>query len=324
MQFTTRVIFAAGCVSLLAINIPAYSEPAPRGLVPQRNVEKKNIVQRAPAPHADPRAGQANRSVRLVSMPITEEPKRPMFGWPVLVRVARNYVGTNPTARKRLWCATFMNMILAKAGYAGTNSDAAKSFASYGHRISEPEVGAIAVLTRGNNGGHVGVVSGVDSQGNPVIISGNHGKRVGEAVYPRTRVIAYVMPSDRQPVSDTQVAERAMPNPQAAPGHAPSEHGIDSPITELLAAIEAEQNRPEAKSVRPAAPPISPASHLAVQQMPAPPTPHLIVQQMPERPPQAVPPMVQQPFPQHLAPQRPQAVQQHHHVASVEAKIIQQ
>ncbi len=76
-------------------------------------------------------------------------------------------MGTNPTARKRLWCATFMNMVLAKAGYAGTNSDAAKSFAYYGRRISEPRVGAIAVLSRGRRGGHVGVVSGVDSHGNP-------------------------------------------------------------------------------------------------------------------------------------------------------------
>jgi uncharacterized protein (TIGR02594 family) len=321
MQFKTRVLFAAGCVGLLAINIPAYSEPAPRGLEHQRNVQKKNITQRAPAPHADPRVAQANRGVRLVSMPMTATPRRPMFGWPVLVRVARKYVGTNPTARKRLWCATFMNMVLAKAGYAGTNSDAAKSFASYGYRISEPEVGAIAVLTRGNNGGHVGVVSGVDSYGNPIIISGNHGQRVGEAVYPRTRVIAYVMPSDRRAVSDTQVAERAMPNPQVAPSRAPSEHGIDSPITELLAAIEAEQKRSEATPVPLPAPP---APRLAVQQMPAPPAPHLIVQQMPERPPQAVPQMAQPLLSQRLAPLRAQPVPQRRHVASADAKIIRQ
>ena len=55
-------------------------------------------------------------------------------------------MGTNPTDRKRLWCATFMNFILAKAGYAGTNSDAAKSFAYYGRRLSRPRIGAIAVL----------------------------------------------------------------------------------------------------------------------------------------------------------------------------------
>ena len=167
----------------------------------------------------------------------------PLFSSPSLVSEARKYMGTNPTARKKLWCATFMNMVLAKAGYAGTNSDAAKSFAYYGRRISEPRVGAIAVLTRGRRGGHVGVVSGIDSTGNPIIISGNHNKRVGEAVYSRARVIAYVMPTDRP--STTQLAARGQPNT--------SELALDSPIAELLAAIEAEQNRSE-QPARPAAP----------------------------------------------------------------------
>ena len=119
----------------------------------------------------------------------------PLFSTsPSLVSEARKYMGTNPTARKKLWCATFMNMVLAKAGYAGTNSDAAKSFAYYGRRVSEPRIGAIAVLTRGKRGGHVGVVSGIDANGNPIIVSGNHNHTVAEAVYPRGRISAYVMP----------------------------------------------------------------------------------------------------------------------------------
>jgi uncharacterized protein (TIGR02594 family) len=84
--------------------------------------------------------------------------------------------------------------VLERSGYQGTGSDAANSFASYGRRVSGPQVGAIAVMTRGKNGGHVGIVSGVDASGNPIIISGNHGHRVGEGVYPRGRVYAYVLP----------------------------------------------------------------------------------------------------------------------------------
>ena len=57
-----------------------------------------------------------------------------------------------------------------------------------------PQVGAIAVMSRGKRGGHVGVVSGIDKRGNPIIISGNHNKKVAEAVYPRERIYAYVMP----------------------------------------------------------------------------------------------------------------------------------
>lgn len=110
------------------------------------------------------------------------------------VEEARRWIGTNPTDRSSLWCARFMNFVLERSGFSGTGSDAAKSFASYGRRLPGPQVGAIAVLSRGKNGGHVGIVSGVDASGNPIIISGNHGKQVGEGVYPRSRVIAYVMP----------------------------------------------------------------------------------------------------------------------------------
>jgi uncharacterized protein (TIGR02594 family) len=111
-----------------------------------------------------------------------------------LVAEARRYIGGNPTGRSRLWCARFMNMVLEKSGHRGSGSDMARSFASYGQRISGPQVGAIAVMSRGKRGGHVGVVSGIDASGNPIVVSGNHGRRVAESVYPRGRVYAYVMP----------------------------------------------------------------------------------------------------------------------------------
>jgi hypothetical protein len=38
------------------------------------------------------------------------------------------------------------------------------------------------------------VVSGIDANGNPIIISGNHGRRVAESTYSRGRIFAYVMP----------------------------------------------------------------------------------------------------------------------------------
>lgn len=67
-------------------------------------------------------------------------------------------------------------------------TDRARSWLAKPH-IS-PQVGAIAVMSR-RGGGHVGVVSGFDGRGNPIIVSGNHGKRVGEGVYPAGRVLAY-------------------------------------------------------------------------------------------------------------------------------------
>lgn len=118
------------------------------------------------------------------------------FSASTVVAEARRYIGTgNPTDRARLWCARFMNMVLKKTGHQGTGSDMAKSFASYGRRVSGPQVGAIAVMGR-RGGGHVGVVSGVDAKGNPIVVSGNHSRRVAESVYPRSRVYAYVMPTN--------------------------------------------------------------------------------------------------------------------------------
>jgi uncharacterized protein (TIGR02594 family) len=118
----------------------------------------------------------------------------PDVGGVGLVAEARRYIGTNPTGRSALWCATFMNMVLQRSGHSGSGSNLARSFASYGRRISGPQVGAIAVMSRGRRGGHVGVVSGIDASGNPIIISGNHGRRVAESTYSRARIYAYVMP----------------------------------------------------------------------------------------------------------------------------------
>jgi uncharacterized protein (TIGR02594 family) len=284
MRFKTRLVLVGGCIVLAALSIPAYSLPASKQSThvkpPLPMAKPKQAAQRpvaAPAPRA--------RSAPVEQVSLSANMAKPALGWPALVVEARKYMGTNPTARSRLWCATFMNMVLAKVGYAGTNSDAAKSFAYYGRRISEPRVGAIAVLTRGKNGGHVGVVSGIDSSGNPVIISGNHNKRVGEAIYARSRVIAYVMPTDRRAVP-TMVAR----GPASVPA---SESGLESPIAELIAAIEAEQAR--AETPRPAEQPqrAQVAQRPPVQQVqpqqaqPQPPAvPHRVVQQTAEPLPQ--------------------------------------
>lgn len=112
-----------------------------------------------------------------------------------LVSEARRYVGSNPTGRGSLWCARFMNMVLQHTGHQGTGSDMANSFARYGTRVSGPQVGAIAVMSRGGRGGHVGIVTGIDAQGNPIMISGNNGNRVREAPVSRGRIYTYVMPN---------------------------------------------------------------------------------------------------------------------------------
>ncbi len=114
------------------------------------------------------------------------------FGGSSLVADARRYLGTNPTGRRSLWCGAFMDKVLRDTGHRG-GGNLAKGYLRYGQRVSDPQVGAIAVMGR-RGGGHVGVVSGVDANGNPIVISGNHNNTVAESVYPRSRILAYVMP----------------------------------------------------------------------------------------------------------------------------------
>lgn len=118
-----------------------------------------------------------------------------LSGGSSLVSEARRHLGGNPTGRGSLWCARFMNMVLQHTGHQGTGSDMASSFARYGTRVSGPQVGAIAVMSRGRRGGHVGIITGIDAQGNPIMISGNNGNRVRETPVSRGRIYAYVMPN---------------------------------------------------------------------------------------------------------------------------------
>ena len=229
MRLSIGFAFAIVCAAVIGAP-SALARPAakPQHATLTHKKQAAHLPRRAASDHMRPPAPVQRAAFTQVSLSA-----HTTSAVPALVAEARKYMGTNPTERKRLWCATFMNFVLAKLGYAGTNSDAAKSFAYYGRRIYEPRVGAIAVLTRGRHGGHVGVVSGIDKNGDPIIISGNHNRAVGEAVYRRSRVIAYVLPTEPRDAG-TRVAQTGRPE---------NGQGLESPITELLAAIEAEQTR---------------------------------------------------------------------------------
>jgi uncharacterized protein (TIGR02594 family) len=183
----------------------AYRHAAPRMSRANRHVAVRHVAVRhvaarhtairyAAIRHAGTR--HANRPVAVRRPYAAAQPATamPSFGGGGLVAQARAYIGTNPTGMGALWCARFMNMVLEKSGRRGTGSNMANSFANYGSRVSGPQVGAIAVMSRGKRGGHVGIVSGIDKSGNPIVISGNYNRRVAETVISRSRIYAYVMP----------------------------------------------------------------------------------------------------------------------------------
>lgn len=108
---------------------------------------------------------------------------------------AQRHVGRgNPTGRRSLWCARFINDALARTGHRGTGSDLARSFAHYGRRLHAPLPGAIAIYSRGRNSGHVAIVESVNG-GTVTLVSGNCG-RAGVCRYTRSSsaAVAYVWP----------------------------------------------------------------------------------------------------------------------------------
>jgi uncharacterized protein (TIGR02594 family) len=148
------------------------------------------VAQSASATRKTRRAG---RRAAIAQANAQAQDSASLFGGGDLVAEARRYLGSNPTGRRSLWCGAFMDKVLRETGHRG-GGNLARAYAHYGTRIAGPQVGAIAVMAR-HGGGHVGVVSGIDASGNPIIISGNHNNTVAEAVYPRGRIIAYVMPN---------------------------------------------------------------------------------------------------------------------------------
>lgn len=95
------------------------------------------------------------------------------------------------------WCSSFVNWCMAKAGYRGTRSAAARSWGEWGQRITSPIPGCIVVMTR-KGGGHVGFYHGQDSYGLH-ILGGNQGDAVTVAKFDRSLVLAYVMPRNMWP-----------------------------------------------------------------------------------------------------------------------------
>jgi uncharacterized protein (TIGR02594 family) len=191
---------ALGCAALALVVTDATARPKHRSPATGATVMGQPTVmgndgryQPVTAATAQPAGRKALRAARrnrqqpeIGSMPAQS------FSSNALVSEARKYLGGNPTGRRSLWCGAFMDMVLKRTGHPG-GGNLARGYARYGTRVSGPQVGAIAVMAR-KGGGHVGIVTGVDSNGNPIVISGNHNNRVAEAVYPRSRIIAYVVP----------------------------------------------------------------------------------------------------------------------------------
>jgi uncharacterized protein (TIGR02594 family) len=108
-----------------------------------------------------------------------------------VVSRARQFMGETAHqvgVRSTLWCSAFLRKV------TGANDVDDRALSWEKHQRIAPQVGAVVTMNR-RGGGHVGVVSGFDANGNPIVISGNHNGRVQEAVYPRKSIRAWVSAS---------------------------------------------------------------------------------------------------------------------------------
>ncbi len=100
------------------------------------------------------------------------------------------------------WCAAYVGACLERAGIPSTRSLMARSYLSWGERLTEPRVGAVAVFSRGRSValGHVGFWLG-EAGSDVVLLGGNQGNAVSVVRYPRSRLLDLRWP-------ETERAER--------------------------------------------------------------------------------------------------------------------
>ena len=92
------------------------------------------------------------------------------------------------------WCSAFVNWVMSQAGYKGTNSALARSWADWGDPVAPGTLGSIVVFTRGK-GGHVGFCVGYDSRtGNIKLLGGNQSDKVRISNYSNRNVISWRWP----------------------------------------------------------------------------------------------------------------------------------
>ena len=143
--------------------------------------------------------------------------------------VGHAQISTDETA----WCAAFLGSCLQRAGIASTRSLLARSYLDWGEPAPSPRIGAIAVLSRGNDPalGHVGFVVG-STPADIILLGGNQGDAVTVEVFSRARLLALRWPS-------ATAASNAPPPviPEAEPREAIGDPAPDTNFEHALAHI---------------------------------------------------------------------------------------
>jgi uncharacterized protein (TIGR02594 family) len=100
------------------------------------------------------------------------------------------------------WCSAAMCTWMEESGYRSTRRANARSWSTWGEALTEPRLGAIVVLWRGerdSNLGHVALFTAALGKDKMTLFGGNQADRVGYATYGTGRILSICWPleSDR-------------------------------------------------------------------------------------------------------------------------------
>ncbi len=127
----------------------------------------------------------------------------------------------NVTRDEVAWCAAFLGACLERAGYASTRSLLARSYLNWGSSIETPRLGAIAVLSRGDDPGqgHVGFVVGVNAH-SIMLLGGNQTDAVNVQSFDIGRLLGLRWPTARaMQTADDGVFDAALAHVLEMEGH---------------------------------------------------------------------------------------------------------
>lgn len=135
-----------------------------------------------------------------------------MGGGNAAMAIAERQVGLNETEKKAAltdflqtggqnldpattaWCAAFVNSTLKQAGKQGTGKLNARSFLDWGEGVDTPQVGDLAVFSRGDPSGwqgHVGFFKGYNPDGSINVLGGNQGDSVSVKPYAANNLLGF-------------------------------------------------------------------------------------------------------------------------------------
>ncbi|HVX37096.1 MAG TPA: TIGR02594 family protein [Hyphomicrobium sp.] len=116
---------------------------------------------------------------------------------PEILRYFREAGDTSIETEATPWCAAFLGAMLKRAGYTGTGSLLARSYLDWGDALDAARLGAVAVLSRGDdpNAGHVGFLLS-NTNGKIYLLGGNQGDAVTVAGFDKTRLLGLRWPKE--------------------------------------------------------------------------------------------------------------------------------